>query len=1472
MSTTAETEAGRASNVVGVTRLTPAQEGMLYHMLAEPDLQLHVTTIQFDLVGDIDLGLLHDAFSRVVEDVPTLRTTFHWADLPHPVQVTHTRLDYPFLVTSAPDDEPLPVLDLAGGPVHGIVATPVDDHVRVRWRHFDLLFDGWSLALLLDRLMTTYTQLAGGQPHAANPSPTVNAAVEAMHRPAPAADLEFWESRLGAIDVRPLPALGAVAHRGDFCDVATSLDKQATSRLSAFAAELGVSFNTVLQGVWSIVLSRMTGQGRAMFGQVTSGRDLDVPQMDDLVGVFVNTVPIVVEVDPTASLGGWLQDIQTRQAAAVRHQLPLAQLLAHLRSSGRELSLDSVLIFENYPHKAAPSVAGVDVSGVQVTERLPYPLSLFVIPGEELSCQLSYDRSVISDAQASDIVTRLTTLLRTIVEPPRPSVDTLLNADGAWCAQQQLRINATQRTWSSPETLTELLDASLEAHRNSIAVEDAQRSLTYGELDAEARSIQADLTGHGIAAGSIVAVLVSRSVLLESALLGILRAGGAYLPLDPDLPDARLVQLVNDARPDAVVTTPDLEPRLRAVQAPIVRVGHTGQRSAVVLPTAPVAPKEAAYVIFTSGSTGRPKAVINTHEAIVNRLQWMQDAFPIGPGDVILQKTPIGFDVSVWEFFWPLLAGARLVMAQPGGHKDPLYLADVIRRHRVTVLHFVPSMLSVFLQALEVTLPSLRYVFASGEALPSGLVANFAASIPGARLVNLYGPTEAAVDVSWYDCPRVALPADIPIGSPIANTLLYVVDETLRAAPTGTIGEILIGGANLARGYLDRPGLTASRFVPDPIGRPGTRAYRTGDLGCFDDNNLLHYRGRGDTQVKIRGIRIELGEIEATLLRHQLVEQCAVVVTGSEPSIAAYLKLRDPDGIAELRTYLTCELPEAMVPRWMIPLDTFPVTSNGKIDRRALPAPDPSVEPTGRRVPESPTELTVAAVWSDLLGTTITAADMDFFAAGGHSLLAARMVTELRRRLRATIGLDDVLRERTIFRLARFLETSAAPMTDTPGDTDLERVLQSVTVGQAGLYYLWRLDPGVSSYNIATTLQVSGQFNVVALEEALRAVCQHQPVLQSTFRVEGDIRSEANTQVQPGFMTVTAHGDAKARISEIAQAPFDLARGPLVRVGVVRESDESSFLVLVMHHIVSDGMSMAIFLEELAAAYLSVVAGERPSFPPLTATFADWASDEAALVSSDVGQTALDDLASALATVSAHGGSPRELAPTSQVAKVAVGAPLVEALTACAAAARTTPFTVLLSAWTATVAEATSQGDLVVAIPVGTRPNADFDRTIGYFVNLLPLPFRMNERLTHAGLVQMTERLVSTARRQTYLPLPIVVEKTAQKLGFPVPGLVDCAFSFEPHVPIPDTLAGLSIGVVPLDDRPIIGDSRFPRLLTLTQREDGEIAGIIESSVTGGPAAPHLAARFLDVLQEIIASPGSLLTHPDIPVADDFSF
>ncbi|WP_454229062.1 condensation domain-containing protein [Propioniciclava flava] len=296
MSTTAETEAGRASNVVGVTRLTPAQEGMLYHMLAEPDLQLHVTTIQFDLVGDIDLGLLHDAFSRVVEDVPTLRTTFHWADLPHPVQVTHTRLDYPFLVTSAPDDEPLPVLDLAGGPVHGIVATPVDDHVRVRWRHFDLLFDGWSLALLLDRLMTTYTQLAGGQPHAANPSPTVNAAVEAMHRPAPAADLEFWESRLGAIDVRPLPALGAVAHRGDFCDVATSLDKQATSRLSAFAAELGVSFNTVLQGVWSIVLSRMTGQGRAMFGQVTSGRDLDVPQMDDLVGVFVNTVPIVVEV------------------------------------------------------------------------------------------------------------------------------------------------------------------------------------------------------------------------------------------------------------------------------------------------------------------------------------------------------------------------------------------------------------------------------------------------------------------------------------------------------------------------------------------------------------------------------------------------------------------------------------------------------------------------------------------------------------------------------------------------------------------------------------------------------------------------------------------------------------------------------------------------------------------------------------------------------------------------------------------------------------------------------------------------------------------------------------------------------------------------------------------------------------------------------------------------------------------------
>ncbi len=568
----------------------------------------------------------------------------------------------------------------------------------------------------------------------------------------------------------------------------------------------------------------------------------------------------------------------------------------------------------------------------------------------------------------------------------------------------------------------------------AVAVAAEGRALTYGELEGRANQVAHGLRKRGVGPEVLVGIAMERSLELLVGVLGILKAGGAYVPIDPEYPAERVAYMLADAQVPVLLTQTALRARLAAPGAEVLCLDGDAAWLAgepTTAPAGPGGPEQLAYVIYTSGSTGRPKGAMNTHRGICNRLQWMQATYGLTAGDRVLQKTPISFDVSVWELFWPLMTGATLVLARPGGHRDPAYLVETIQRERITVLHFVPSMLQVFLAEPGVEgCGTVRQVICSGEALPYELAQRCLGRLPGARLDNLYGPTEAAVDVTWWRCERDGPRGLVPIGKPVANTEIYIVDGQGEPVPVGVAGELCIGGVQVGRGYWGRPELTAERFVPDRFsGRPGARLYRTGDRARYLGDGNIEYLGRLDFQVKIRGFRIELGEIEAVLGQQAGVREAVVVAredAPGDPRLVAYVVPQGapaPTGEA-LRAALRTALPEYMVPAAYVVLPALPLTGSGKVDRRALPAPGPPGAAPGREytAPRSETERAIAAIWAELLGVAAVGIHDNFFDLGGHSLLATRLVLRLSRALGVQVPLRRLFERPTVADVGEYIE------------------------------------------------------------------------------------------------------------------------------------------------------------------------------------------------------------------------------------------------------------------------------------------------------------------------------------------------------------------------------------------------------------------------------------------------------------------
>ncbi|HEY7510304.1 MAG TPA: amino acid adenylation domain-containing protein, partial [Vicinamibacteria bacterium] len=1122
-----------------------------------------------------------------------------------------------------------------------LVRLSEEDHALLLSLHH-IAADGWSMSVLTDELWTLYESARAGEPFPLPEPPLQYADYAAWQRewlrgPVLDAQLAYWRRQLqgvAALDLptdRPRPAVQGFEGGWRVRPLPAGL----VERVRAWSREAGVTTYITLLSAFAALLRRYTGQDDVAIGSPIANRTR--AELERLVGLFANTLVMRTDLSGDPSFRDLVARVRDVAHGAYAHQdLPFEKLVEDLnpeRHLSRSPLFQVSFILRDIP-RPARRLADLTVSPAGVENLVSkFDLTLYVTDAEPGWLAFEYSAELFETATIDRMAGHFETLLGDALGRPDRRVSELRLLTEPEAHQVLTAWNATARDYGRPRCVHALFEAQVERTPDAPALACEGETLSYRELDARANRLAHRLVSLGVGPDVRVGICMERSAEMVVGLLAILKAGGAYVPLDPGYPRERLAFMLEDSAVGVLLTQERLAAALPAHRAAVVAVDAEAAALAVLPAHAPasgVTPAHLAYVIYTSGSTGRPKGAMNQHGAVCNRLLWMQETYGLGTDDRVLQKTPFSFDVSVWEFFWPLLAGARLVVARPEGHRDAAYLARLMAAERITTVHFVPSMLRLFLEEEEAReARSLRRVICSGEALPYDLQQRFFEVLP-AELHNLYGPTEAAVDVTWWPCRRDDARHLVPIGRPIANTQAYVLDTSLRPVPEGAVGELYLGGVQVGRGYLNRPELTAERFVPDAYGGvAGARLYRTGDLARWLPDGSLEYLGRVDFQVKVRGFRIELGEIESALLRHPEVKDAVVVAREDRPGdqrlVAYVVGAAAPE---RLRGDLLERLPEYMVPSAFVSLPALPLSPNGKVDRRALPAPGETAP--GRRggVLRTPAEEALAAIWADVLGRGPVGPEDNFFELGGHSLLATRVVSQARRTFEVEIPLRALFEAPTVRGLAervalarRAGRRAAPPLQKAAGAGD-----RPLSFAQERMWFLHQLDPG-PAYNLRLGLRLQGGLDVPALARSVRDLAGRHEALRTRFVAAGG-RAAQVVDEEPsltleledlgGEPAATREEALQRRAAEESARPFDLAQAAPVRARLFRLSGHDHALLLTLHHIVADGWSLAVLTRELGELYRAHRAGGEAPLPALPVQPADHAAWQREWLAGDV--------------------------------------------------------------------------------------------------------------------------------------------------------------------------------------------------------------------------------------------------------------
>ncbi len=1395
-------------------------------------------------------------------------------------------------------DRATPVsLDRPGLSSHALFTLGGGRHVYYLGVHH-IVIDGTSMALFYERLAEVYRALRDGHEvpaHSFGDTDRMVAGEEAYRGSARhERDRAYWTG-LFADRPEPVSLTGRVGARALAPTVRSlTLGPERTGVLGRAAEATGAHWaRVVIAGVGAFV-HRMTGARDIVVSVPVTGRY--GANARTTPGMVSNRLPLRLAVEPGDSFARVVENVSGAMSG----------LMAHSRYRGEDLDRELGGSGVSGPSvNVMPYIRPVDFGGPvglmrSISSGPTTDLTIVLSGTPETGLRVDFEGNpqVYGVQDLDSLQERFVRFLADLAADPAARVDdvALLTPD-----ERDLVLDGWNDTAREvpAATLPELLAARAARTPEHEAVVYEGTSLTYAELDARAERLARALTARGAGPERFVAVAVPRSTELVVALLAVLRSGAAYVPVDPGYPADRIAHILRDAGAMLVLTTRDAEERLPQDGTPRLLLDDPAAvpETAATAPAAAPGPDHPAYVIYTSGSTGRPKGVVVSHRAIVNRLAWMQDTYGLEPSDRVLQKTPSGFDVSVWEFFWPLVQGATLVVARPEGHLDPAYLADTVRRAGVTTLHFVPSMLDVFLrEPSAASLSGLRRVFCSGEALSAELRARFR-SVSDVPLHNLYGPTEAAVDVTYWPCAEDTGDGPVPIGRPVWNTRMYVLDAALRPVPAGVPGELYIAGVQLARGYLGRPGLSAERFTADPHGVPGSRMYRTGDLARWNHDGSLDYLGRADHQVKLRGFRIELGEIEAALVRQPEVDQAAVVLREDRPGDQRLVAYTVPApgseaDAAPLTARLRELLPGYMVPAAFVTLPRLPVTPNGKLDRRALPAPA-RTERSGGRAPRTPHEELLRTLFAEVLGVDEVGVDDNFFELGGHSLLATRLISRIRSTAGAEVPIQRVFESPSVAELAPALEETGRTRAAVTARPRPERL--PLSFAQRRLWFIHQYEGPSPLYNIPAALRLSGRVDEAALSDALADVVARHESLRTVFAEDAHGPHQvilAPEQVPSRLETLDSAPERLADdLARTARHCFDLTRDVPLRATLLRVAPEERVLLLVLHHIAGDGWSLAPLARDLGTAYAARSAGRAPDWAPLPVQYADytlWQRELLGTGDDETGSEAGGEGGGEGARQLAHwraalAGLPERLElPTDRPRPVrrdnsgarldvAVPAGLHRSLAALAGETRTSVFMVLQAALAGLLTRLGAGTDVPIGSTIAGRTDAAVENLVGFFVNTLVLRTDTGGDPTFRELLGRVRERDLAAYAHQDVPFERLVEAVNPDRATSHHPLFQVMLTFDTSrqdaLGELGRLPGISTSLLPVHT----GLSRFDLVFAFDERRDAEgghagldLAVEFSTELFDTATVRTLTERLLRLLTEVAADPGARLGDVDV--------
>lgn len=1506
-------------NIENIYPLSPIGQGMLFHTLSAPESGVYFVQSCYTFTKTIDIPAFKQAWQQIINQHPILRTSFYWKQHKEPFQVVHRYVELPWQeynwqsLSVVEQQESLEVFlqadrqkgfDISQPPLMRLILIQVaQETYHFIWSSHHLLLDGWSTALVLQQVFQTYESLCQGQ-------------VLPLPRSRPYADYiawlqqqnldqaeAFWRKVLKGFTAPTQLRIGSLSNSATGSgEESIKLSPVTTVALQTLARQHKLTLNTLVQGAWAILLSRYSGEEDVVFGATSAGRPPALVGSESMVGLFINTLPVRVQVSGNELLIPWLQKLQAQQLETQQYEYsPLVQVQGW--SEVRNLPLfESIFVFENYPVDASLKewATEMQIHNIRSIESTNYPITFSVGVSTELSLKILYDCSRFDVATIRAILVHLKILLEGIVVNPSRSLCSLPLLTKTEQNQLLEQWNTITTEYPQDKCIHQLFEEQVEKTPDAVAVVFEEQHLTYRELNQRANQLAHYLQKLGVESEALVGICVERSLEMVIGILGILKAGGAYIPLDPSYPQQRLAFMLENSQIQVLLSQQNLVAQLGDYAAKVIcldtdweKIAQESQENRLT----DLSSHNLAYVIYTSGSTGIPKGVLIQHSNVVRLLAATQAWFEFNSNDVWTLFHSYAFDFSVWEIWGALLYGGRLVVVPYWVSRSPEEFYKLLSTQGVTVLNQTPSAFYQLIQAdavLQQHSLNLRFVIFGGEALVlQSLKPWFERhGDRSPQLVNMYGITETTVHVTYRRLTQEDVMQSLGsvIGRPIPDLQVYLLDQNQQLLPIGVVGEMYVGGAGIARGYLNQPELTTQRFISNPFScKPDARLYKTGDLARYLPSGELEYIGRIDNQVKIRGFRIELGEIETAINQHPSVSTSVVVVRQDESAnqIVAYITL-DPEQIvtiAELRRFLESKLPNYMVPTAIVVLEALPLTPNGKIDRRALPAPNLTqlISESNFVAPATPVEEMLAGVWAKVLGLEKVGVNDNFFDLGGHSLLATRVISQIRQVFEVEIPLRRLFELPTLSELAKEIQTAinADKGLELPPIKRIERSQElPLSFAQQRLWFLSQLEPDSPFYNIPAAVRLEGQLNLAALEQSFNEILRRHEVLRTNFRtVEGQAIAVVSPTT-PRLLSVIdlselppAQRETKVRQLALAEAqqPFNLEADTLLRVKLLRLSEQEYVTLLTMHHIVSDGWSIEVLVREVAILYQAFCEGQ-PSLPELEIQYVDFTAWQKQWLEGEVLESQLaywlKQLDGAPAVLELATDYPRPTIQSSRGAKYSfcLSPEQSLALKSLSQQQGSTLFMTLLTAFKTLLHRYTGSNDIVIGSPIANRNHSQIEGLIGFFANTLVLRTNLEGNPSFQELLHRVKEVALGAYTHQDTPFELLVEKIQPQRDLSHTPLFQVMFVLQNAQNSEVELPGLTLSTLESDS----GTAKFDLTLDMRETEEG-LVGTIEYSIDlfEPQTIQRMAGHLQILLCGIIANPEQQLSELPLLTADE---